>query len=176
MVNIFPIIYLSIIIVLLSILIYILTKPILQTYQEIRRLKKYKACNDFNIDSEEKAQQIYQMGVFYWTHYYYAEALQCFSSILLNRIFYTKKELSYIYFQIGNLYVSLNYFDLGIQNYNISSELLPGNEQILLKLAKTLKENSNYNASKQVYQKLLHISPNNLRIKKEIDTLDLFLV
>lgn len=166
--NDFPTIYLTVVVILILILSYILTKQLLDIYLQNKSLSTLTSSKSKGVDENYAVSQIY------WYKKMYLDALVYSKIILQNPNDYTPLQLSQIYQQIGNLYILLDYYDKAITQYQLSVTALPNSEDSMLKLAYLFKKTNQYKLAIQVYQQILEYYPNNTLAQKEISKLAYF--
>nr|ARO90880.1 conserved hypothetical plastid protein [Corynoplastis japonica] len=172
--NFFPILYLSIIIILLLMFSIMLSAQLIDFYIKNRI---YKALSNKIIINENRLSiaEYYQLSCICVYNNLLYEAIDRLQTGIKNSNSTSKDYLYNNYTLLANVYEKLNQLTLAIKYYNNALNIYDDNSLILKKLASLYSQQKNFHKVSEIYQQILLYEPDNydiqVKLKKVTDIL-----
>ncbi len=163
-----PIIYLSILLVLLGVVAIVLGRQIFKT----RRIETTFSSLQNKLKQEKgTAKEYYELGSIYLDKKLYRQAVSLFEKAVKADKEIEPENQALIYNALGFAYFSQEQYDLAIRNYKEAVKLFPQYVTALNNLGNAYEKKQLIVQALETYNKALEHEPNNKKAKKRVESL-----
>nr|YP_010337049.1 hypothetical protein MW574_pgp033 [Madagascaria erythrocladioides]UNJ16634.1 hypothetical protein [Madagascaria erythrocladioides] len=163
-------IYLIILFLFLLVFTFYLSKEILRILREERLIKISSVQTKKTTQTVNKQQNLELINLYLYRKIFDAAIYEL--NFGIKNFDYDEKELSILYYLLGQSYDNLGIENTAFQKYSQALEINPINEQSVLQIVKKLVKDKKYNSAIKKCEYFLQGSPNNERIKDKLKELN----
>ena len=163
-----PVIYLTVLVVLLSIAAWFLLRQILRTRRTEGTLAKLQAKLT---KGKGTAQEYYELGGILLDKKLYSQAIAQFQKALKSKDLAGEENIALIYNALGFSYAAQEQFDLAIKQYKEALELQPEYPTALNNLGFAYEKKQLTAPALEAYEQALKIDPKNATAKRRMESL-----
>lgn len=164
----FPLIYLSLLLILLGLAAWAIVRQVLRTRTTETRLTKLQS----KLTKEKgSAQEYYELGSIYLQKKVFAQAITLFQKALKVEEELAEEEGSLIYNALGYAYFGQEQYDLAIRQYKEALKLNPKYVVALNNLGHAYERKQLSSQALEAYEQALELEPQNVTAKQRAESL-----
>ncbi|MBL1176428.1 tetratricopeptide repeat protein [Pantanalinema sp. GBBB05] len=164
----FPLIYLSLLLVLLGLAAWAIVRQVLRTRSTETRLTKLQS----KLTKEKgTAQEYYELGSIYLQKKVFAQAITLYQKALKAEEELPEQEGALIYNALGYAYFGQEQYDLAIRQYKEALKLNPQYVVALNNLGHAYERKQLSSQALEAYEQALQIEPQNITAKQRAESL-----
>lgn len=163
-----PVVYLTVLVVLLSIAAWFLLRQIFRTRRTEGKLAKLQAKLT---KDKGTAQEYYELGGILLDKKLYSQAIVQFQKALKAKGLEGDENIALIYNALGFSYAAQEQFDLAIKQYKEALEHQPGYPTALNNLGFAYEKKQLNTQALEIYEAVLQLSPKNATAKRRAESL-----